>query len=260
MTTPVESASIVRQPYVPGEPVTLFVPCYIDQFYPQIAMATAKILKKFGIPVRFPERQTCCGQPAFNSGYWDEAGSVIRGFCECMKDSRWVVAPSGSCTAMGRVFFEKAVPHNPQVAEVASRMFELGEFLVNHLEVTQTGAVFPHRCTLHIGCHTRRELGAAEPSETLLKNVRGVEYIELPDKEECCGFGGTFSVKMPGTSLAMGRTKVEKMLSTGAEYVVTPDISCAMHFGGILEKMRETDPHAANLKIIHLAELLVAGW
>ncbi|MDO4559144.1 MAG: (Fe-S)-binding protein, partial [Planctomycetia bacterium] len=235
------SEKIVKEPYVPGEPVTLFVPCYIDQFYPQIAIATAKILKKYGIPLLFPEHQTCCGQPAFNSGYQEEAGKVIRHFCECMKGAKWIVSPSGSCTAMGRVFFEKTLPHEPLVGDVASRMFELGEFLVEHLGVTDVGATFPHRCTMHVGCHTRRELGVADASVTLLKNVRDVEYVELPDMEDCCGFGGTFSVKMPGTSIAMGKTKVDNILKTRAEYVVTPDISCAMHFGGILEK----DPRGA---------------
>ncbi len=250
------TTNIVKEKYVPGETVTLFVPCYIDQFYPQIAIATAKILKKYGIPLRFPEHQTCCGQPAFNSGYWEEAGQVIHHFCDCMKGSKWIVSPSGSCTAMGRVFFEKASPTDPLVAEVAPRMFELGEFLVNQLGITDVGAKFPHRCTMHIGCHTRREIGAAEPSVTLLKNTQGVEYVELPDMEDCCGFGGTFSVKMPGTSISMGKKKVENILSTKAEYVVTPDISCAMHFGGILEKT--SNPQ--QTKVIHLAEVLAAGW
>jgi L-lactate dehydrogenase complex protein LldE len=235
------------------EPVALFIPCYIDQFYPQIGEATVRLLTKLGVPVVFPDRQTCCGQPAFNSGYWEEARPVIHHFCETFMDHRWIVSPSGSCSAMCRVFFGHADP-DPKVAEVGSRVIELTEFLVDVLGVTDVGASFPHKVTMHSGCHGRRELGILEQPLALLKNVRGLQYHELPNIEECCGFGGTFSVKMPGTSLAMGRTKVDNIVQSGADVVVSVDISCLMHVDGMLRR----DPAARHIRAMHIAEVLVA--
>ena len=233
--------------------MALFIPCYVDQFYPQIGEATARLLRRLDIPLVFPDRQTCCGQPAFNSGYWEEAGRVIEHFCETFRGYRWIVSPSGSCSAMCRVFFGQVDP-SPHVTEVGSRVFELTEFLVNILGVTDLGAYFPHKVALHNGCHTRRELGVVEPPLELLRKVRGLEYCEIPNVEECCGFGGTFSVKMPGTSLAMGRSKVENIVRSGAEVVASPDISCLMHIGGILRR----DPQTRHIRTMHIAEILVA--
>lgn len=241
-------------PYQKGEPVALFVPCYIDQFYPHVAEATARLLTRLGVPVVFPEGQTCCGQPAFNSGYWEDARKVVHQFCDTFVDHRWIVSPSGSCTTMGRVFFGQVDP-DPKVVSVGRRVFELTEFLVDILGVTDTGATFPHKVTMHIGCHTRRELGVVEPTMTLLHSVRELTYCELPNMEDCCGFGGTFSVKMPGTSLAMGKTKVENIIRSGADVVVSPDTSCMMHIGGIMERT----PEAKHVQIKHIAEILDAG-
>ncbi len=253
MTDPSSSVAPRSYPkYEPGEPVALFIPCYVDQFYPQIGEATARLLVKLGIPVVFPEQQTCCGQPAFNSGYWEEARKVVHHFCETFVDHKWIVSPSGSCSAMCRVFFGHVDP-DPKIAAVGSRVFDLSEFLVHVLGVTDVGASFPHKVTLHIGCHTRRELGVVDAPLRLLEKVRGLQYCELPNMEECCGFGGTFSVKMPGTSLAMGRTKVENILKTGAEAVVSPDISCLMHVGGIL---KPRPGHVGTCRMMHIAEVL----
>ena len=240
--------------YQPGEPVALFIPCYIDQLYPHVARATAELLGRLDIPVVYPEEQTCCGQPAFNSGYWDEARRVVHHFCDVFGEHRWIVSPSGSCTAMCRVFFGHVDP-DPRIVEVGRRVFELTEFLVEILGVTDTGACFPHKVTLHSGCHTRRELGVVNPPLRLLENVRDMVYCELPNIEECCGFGGTFSVKMPGTSLAMGRTKAENILKSGAEVVVSADVSCLMHIGGILSR----DPATQHIRPMHIAEVLVSG-
>jgi L-lactate dehydrogenase complex protein LldE len=237
--------------YEAGEPIALFIPCYIDQFYPQIGQSTARLVTRFGGPAVFPLEQTCCGQPAFNSGYWGEARRVIRHFCEVFRPYRWIVCPSGSCTAMCRVFFAHVDPA-PWIAEVGSRVVELTEFLVEVLGVRDTGASFPHRVTLHSGCHGRRELGVFEQPLGLLGRVRGLEYRELPNIEECCGFGGTFSVKMPGTSLAMGRTKVENIVRSGAEVVTSVDISCLMHVGGMLRR----DPATSHIRTLHIAEIL----
>jgi L-lactate dehydrogenase complex protein LldE len=244
-----------QPPYQKGEPVALFIPCYIDQFFPSIGKATVTLLERYGVPVVFPDRQTCCGQPAFNSGYWEEARDVIHHFCKALEGHRWIVCPSGSCAAMCRVFFGHVDPSD-DVVNTGRRVFELCEFLVDVLGVTDTGATFPRKATLHIGCHGRRELGVAEQSMTLLSNVRGLEYRELPNIEECCGFGGTFSVKMPGTSLAMGKSKVENIIKTGADVVVSNDISCLMHIGGILQR----NPDTKHIQTTHIAEVLVAGW
>ncbi|MGA2033759.1 MAG: (Fe-S)-binding protein [Thermoguttaceae bacterium] len=241
-------------PYRKGEPAALFIPCYVDQFYPEIGAATAQLLARYGVPVVFPSEQTCCGQPAFNSGYWEEARRVIRHFCEVFASHRWIVCPSASCTAMCRVFFGH-VDADPRIVGVGRRVFELTEFLVDILKVTDTGATFPHKVALHVGCHGRRELGMADPPRQLLQNVRGLTCCELPNVEECCGFGGTFSVKMPGTSLAMGGTKVENILKSGAEVVVSADVSCLMHIGGILRR----SPDTRHVRTMHISQVLVAG-
>ncbi|MBN1909573.1 MAG: (Fe-S)-binding protein [Pirellulales bacterium] len=239
--------------YEPGEPVGLFIPCYIDQFFPASGEATVELLRRQNVPVEYPKEQTCCGQPAFNSGYWDEARRVVRHFCDTFEPYRWIVGPSGSCTAMCRVFFEQVDP-DPRIVEIGRRVVELTEFLVNVLGVTDTGARYPHKVALHIGCHTRRELGVVDPPMTLLRSIRDLEYHELPNMEECCGFGGTFSVKMAGTSLAMGRTKVENLAKCGADVLVSPDTSCLMHIEGLLRR----DPATRHIQTKHLAEILVA--
>ncbi|MDR1959488.1 MAG: (Fe-S)-binding protein [Planctomycetaceae bacterium] len=238
--------------YTSGEEVALFIPCYVDQFYPSIGRATVQLLEERNIPLVFPKEQTCCGQPAFNSGYWEDARKVMEQFGRAFHGYRWIVTPSGSCAAMCRVFFEEAAPGS-EAAELGKRVFDVSEFLVNILGVTSTGAVFPKKVTMHIGCHSRRELGMVDAPMRLLQSIRGLEYVELSNMEECCGFGGTFSVKMAGTSLAMGRKKVESMQKSGADVIVTTDISCAMHFDGIMRH----DPAFRSLPVMHLTELLV---
>jgi len=238
--------------YTPGEKVALFIPCYVDQFYPAIGRATVQLLEERGIPLVYPEDQTCCGQAAFNSGYWDDAKKVIAQFEKAFRGHKWIVTPSGSCAAMCRIFFEEAMPGS-DAAKLGKRVFDLSEFLVNILGVTSTDAFFPHKVTMHIGCHSRRELGLVDAPMTLLHGIRGLEYVELPNQEECCGFGGTFSVKMAGTSLAMGRKKIENILQTGTEVVATTDISCAMHFEGMMRH----DPTVQHVPVMHIAELLV---
>jgi L-lactate dehydrogenase complex protein LldE len=239
--------------YQPGEPVALFVPCYTEEFYAEAAEATVKLLQKYDIPVVYPKEQTCCGQPSFNSGYWEETKKVVHHFCDCFEPYKWIIGPTGSCTAMCRVFFEHVDP-DPRVVEIGRRVFELSEFLIEALGVTDTEARFPHKVTMHVGCHTRRELGVADGPLTLLKNIRDIEYCELPDMAECCGFGGTFSVKMPGTSLSMGETKVENVLKSGADILCSTDSSCLMHIEGMLRR----HPEGSRIQCKHLAELLIA--
>jgi L-lactate dehydrogenase complex protein LldE len=242
-------------PYRPGEPAALFIPCYIDQFYPSIGRATAELLKRYKVPIVYPSAQTCCGQPAFNSGYWEEAGRVIRHFCDVFEPHRWIVCPSASCTAMCRVFFGHVDP-DPRIVGIGRRVFELTEFLHDILGVTDTGATFAKKVTMHVGCHGRRELGVVDPPMRLLRSVRGLDYRELPDVEDCCGFGGTFSVKMPGVSIDMGQTKAQNVVRSGAEVVVSTDISCLMHLGGILRR----NPETRHIRTMHIAEVLAAGW
>jgi len=240
-------------PYRPGEPVALFIPCYIDQFYPRVAEATAKLLTKCGVPIVYPEGQTCCGQPAFNSGYWEESKRVIHHFCDTFEGHRWIVTPSGSCAAMCRVFFGHVDP-DERIVGIGRRVFELTEFLVDVLGVTDTGATYPRKVTMHVGCHTRRELGVVEQPLALLRGIREMTYCELPEMSDCCGFGGTFSVKMPEMSLSMGRAKVENIVRSGAEVVVSPDTSCLMHVAGIMQRTEE----AKHIEVKHIAELLVS--
>ena len=242
-------------PEYKGEEVALFIPCFVDQMFPEAGVATVKVLEKLNIPIAYPEKQTCCGQPAFNSGYWKDAAKVIKKFNNDFKKYKWIVTPSAACASMCRVFYKECLPDSPE-AEIGSRVYEFHEFLVNVLHKTDFGVSFPHKVSLHIGCHGRRELGIAAAVQTILDNIKDLEYVPIPNVEECCGFGGTFSVKMPGTSVAMGRKKVEnirKVYEQGVRDIVTTDLSCAMHFGGMMK--REDD--LKTMRIHYLAELLV---
>jgi L-lactate dehydrogenase complex protein LldE len=251
MLTTAKSAS----PYRRGDPVALFVPCYIDQLYPEVGQAVVALLERLGVPFDYPEAQSCCGQPAFNSGYWEEARSVVHHFARIFAPYRWIVVPSGSCASMARSFFGQLDPDGA-VREVGLRVFELAEFLVKVLGVTDTGARFPHCITYHDSCHARRELHVLDAPRRLIQSVRDLQFVEMPRGEECCGFGGTFSVKMAGTSLAMGLDKVNSIVETGADAVVSGDMSCLMHLGGILRH----DAATRHIRTMHLAELLTAGW
>ena len=238
-----------------GEEVALFIPCFVDQMFPEAGVATVKVLEKLNIPIAYPEEQTCCGQPAFNSGYWKDAAKVIKKFNNDFKKYKWIVTPSAACASMCRVFYKECLPDSPE-AEIGSRVYEFHEFLVNVLHKTDFGVSFPHKVSLHIGCHGRRELGIAAAVQTILDNIKDLDYVPIPNVEECCGFGGTFSVKMPGTSVAMGRKKIEnirKVYEQGVRDIVTTDLSCAMHFGGMMR--REDD--LKTMRIHYLAELLV---
>jgi L-lactate dehydrogenase complex protein LldE len=237
--------------YCSGETVALFIPCFIDQFFPSVGIASVKLLEGEKIPLEFPPDQTCCGQAAFNSGYWNEAKQVMEHFVDVFQSYRWIVTPSTSCAAMCRVFFEQLDP-NSKAAKLGQQVFEISEFLVNILGKTDFSARCEKKVALHIGCHGRRELGIVNPPLQLIEKIHGLQYTPIPDMEECCGFGGTFSVKMAGTSIAMGKRKAENILASGCDLVATLDISCAMHFGGIMKR----NPAMKNIPIVHLVELL----
>jgi L-lactate dehydrogenase complex protein LldE len=233
--------------------ITLFIPCFIDQFYPQVGVNVVNILEKLGHTIAFPPEQTCCGQPAFNSGLWDEARSVAQQALKAFKDADVVVSPSGSCGAMMRVFYPQLFKGTPQEKEanaLAAKTFEFTEFLVKKLKVTDLGATFKAKATFHDGCHGLRELGIKNEPRELLKHVRGLELVELTPKETCCGFGGTFAVKFPMISSAMGESKCEAIAETGADYVISLDSSCLMHIQGMLNKQGKP------IRSLHIAEVL----
>jgi L-lactate dehydrogenase complex protein LldE len=233
--------------------VSLFIPCFVDQLVPQVGIDTAEVLERAGYRVRFPEAQTCCGQPAFNTGYWGEARDVAERFLRVFADSEYIVSPSGSCTTMVREFYRELLKDRPtlsQAVAIGDRTYEFAEFLVKVAKVTDVGSSFPHKVTYHDSCHALRELGLKREGRELLRNVRGLELVELPFSEECCGFGGTFATKFPMISAAMGDTKAGNIDSTGAEFVTAADPSCLLHIDGVLRRKN------SRAQTIHLASIL----
>jgi L-lactate dehydrogenase complex protein LldE len=234
--------------------VALFITCLADQFFPQVGECVVKILRRLDVEVTFNPAQTCCGQPAFNTGYRDEARSVARKVLDLFDDADYVVAPSGSCTAMVRVFFPELFADDPALLrksqDLQKRFFEFSEFLVKVLKVEDLGARFAHRVTYHDSCHLLRELGVDEAPRQLLRKVQGIDLVEMGDYKLCCGFGGTFSVKFPEVSVPMGQDKIRAATETGAEYLVAADGGCLMHLAGLIHRQ------GLPLKTMHLAEVL----
>jgi L-lactate dehydrogenase complex protein LldE len=217
-----------------------------------------RLLERLGHEVEFPEEQTCCGQMHYNTGYQREAIPLVRHFVEVFRNAEVVVSPSASCVGMVRHLYPIAaeLADDPTLAdEVAClipRVFELSEFLVNKLGIEDVGAYYPHRVTYHPTCHSLRMIRVADAPLRLLKAVRGIDLVELPRAEECCGFGGTFAIKNADTSMAMLGDKVHCILDTRAEACVSADNSCLMHIGGALHRQR------AGVGVIHLAEILAS--
>ncbi|HEY6292962.1 MAG TPA: (Fe-S)-binding protein [Terriglobia bacterium] len=239
--------------------VELFITCLADQFYPGVGEAAVKVLRRLGVDVSFNAAQTCCGQPAFNTGYREEARAVAARTLDLFVSSGgadYVVSPSGSCTSMMRVFYTELFEHDParlsQARELAGRVFEFSEFLVKILKVDDVGASFPHRIAYHDSCHLLRELGVSEEPRRLLRAVRGAALVELGDHRLCCGFGGTFSVKFPEVSVAMGEDKLKVATAAGAEYLVANDSGCLMHLAGLIHRQ------GLAVKTMHLAEVLAS--
>jgi L-lactate dehydrogenase complex protein LldE len=219
--------------------VALFVTCFNDTLFPRTGRAVVRVLERLGCEVEFPLEQTCCGQMHLNAGYAREGVALARRFARVFAGSEAVVTPSASCAAMLR--------HH-----VDTEVYELSEFLVDRLGVEDVGAYFPHRVTFHPTCHSLRELKVADRALQLLRAVRGIELVELPQEEECCGFGGTFAVKNAEVSAAMVADKVRSVLDTGAEVVCAADNSCLMHIGGALSRQR------TGVRTLHLAEVLAS--
>ena len=240
--------------------VSIFVTCIVDQFYPEVGEGTVRVLERLGVDVDFPKDQTCCGQPAFNAGYWSDARPLARRFLDVFQGDRYIVAPSGSCATMVRVFYDELLHDEPetraQARDLAPRLFELSEFIVDILGVSDLGSLAglgedgPLTATYHEACHLRRELGVIEQPRALVRSLPGVELVEMEQAEVCCGFGGTFSVKYPDISGAMLQDKVDNIQASGADAVVSCDSSCLMQIGGGLDKQ------GVDVRPLHLAQLL----
>ena len=237
--------------------VDIFIPCFIDQVFPQTGMNMVKILEKLDIEVNYNPNQTCCGQMAFNSGFWDEAKDLGEKFLKDFPNDRPVVAPSASCVGYVRNNYEKIffnTASHIKYNRLKKNIFELTDFLVNVLKVTDLGATFNHKVTYHDSCAALREYGIKKEPRELLKHVKGLELIEMKDTDVCCGFGGTFSVKHEAISTAMADQKVQNALETKAEYIVSTDSSCLMHQEGFIKK------HNKPIKVAHIADILASGW
>ena len=230
----------------------LFITCLNDALFPDAGKATVTLLERLGVDVDFPMAQTCCGQMHYNTGYQHDAAVLARTFAAAFAGYEYVVAPSGSCAAMVRDIHPRIVPDVAGPDADAPKVYELSEFLIDVLEVEDVGAYFPHRVTYHPTCHSLRLLNVGDRPTRLLRAVDGLELAELPGAAECCGFGGTFAVKNPDVSAAMGADKVANAVGSGAEYLVAADNSCLMHIGGIARRS------GAAIKTIHLAEVLAA--
>jgi L-lactate dehydrogenase complex protein LldE len=235
--------------------VSLFVTCLIDQFWPSIGTATVEVLRRAGCSVEFDARQTCCSQPAFNSGWRKEARSVARAMLDIYDESRAdaIVLPSGSCTAMLRhlpELFPAGDPDHDRAVALGRRTHELAAFLVDVLGVTDLGAVFPARLTWHDACHGLRDLGLRDEPRRLIERVSGAVLIETASAETCCGFGGTFSVKYPEISVAMLDHKLQAIEEADVDFVVSSDASCLIQIGGRLARL------GSRVRAVHLAEVL----
>lgn len=236
--------------------VQLFIPCYIDQLYPQTGQNTLEILQKVGCEVIYNPNQTCCGQPAFNSGYWPETKALAEKFFRDYDVDIPIVSPSGSCTGFIKQHYAKLFPNDSEKLAlcntVSNQLFELSDFLCNQLHVVDLGAVFPHKVTLHRSCTAMREYGLTDQPERLLSHVKGLELIEMEESTTCCGFGGTFAIKQTDISTAMVAKKVEYALATGAEYIVGTEASCLMNITSYCQKQ------GLPIRGIHLADILNA--
>ncbi len=238
--------------------VALFITCFNDTLFPETGRATVELLERLEHEVEFPQKQTCCGQMHFNTGYQREAIPLVRRFVEVFGNYDAVVAPSGSCVGMVRELYPMAAELANdkrllyEVEEIGEKVFELSEFLVKKTGVTDVGAYYPHRVTYHPTCHSLRMLKVGDAPLELLRAVRGIDFVELPEAKECCGFGGTFAVKNADTSVAMLGDKLRHVLDTEAEICTAGDNSCLMHIGGGLRRQR------AGIRTVHLAEILAS--
>jgi L-lactate dehydrogenase complex protein LldE len=237
--------------------VQIFVPCFIDQLYPSVAINMVKVLRKVGCEVQYNANQTCCGQPAFNAGFWEDAKDVCKKFITDFSGVDAVVAPSASCIGFVKNYYPQLFQnstYSAQVDELGKRVFEFTDFLVNQLKVEDVGAAFEASATYHDSCAALRECHLKQEPRKLLANVRGLRLTEMNDVETCCGFGGTFAVKFDAISGAMADQKLSHATATGAEYIISTDMSCLMHMDGAAQKQ------GLAIRSMHIADVLASGW
>lgn len=236
--------------------VQLFIPCFVDQLYPETGMNMVKVLEKAGCTVHYNPKQTCCGQPAYNAGYQEDARPVAAKFTEDFAGDDYIVGPGGSCTGFIRnhhsKLLENSSAHTGSIA-VSKRVYEFTEFLTDVLKIEDVGAGFTGKATYHDACGALRECGIKQAPRTLLQNVKGLELVEMKECETCCGFGGTFAVKYEPISIGMAQTKVQSALATGAEYMISTDVSCLMHLQGYI------DHNQLPIRTLHIADVLANG-
>jgi L-lactate dehydrogenase complex protein LldE len=238
--------------------IQLFVPCFIDQFYPQTALNCIKVLEKAGCEIIYNPEQTCCGQPAFNGGYWKEAKDLALKFLADFNSDTKIVSPSASCVGFIKKYYKELFQNDKLKLEesrlISNGIFELSDFLVNQLNFIDFESVFQHKVTFHDSCSGLREYGIYNEPRILLQNVKGLEIIEMEETSTCCGFGGTFAAKFHHISTAMTQQKVEFALQTGAEYIVSTEASCLMNIGSYIKKQK------LKIETIHLADILASWW
>ena len=237
--------------------VQLFIPCFVDHLYPQTAFNMVKVLEKCGCEVAYNTNQTCCGQPAFNAGFWDEARTVCSKFLKDFEGVDYIIAPSASCVGFVRNYYTKLFEDNPvnnQVKDLSKRIFEFSEFLTDVLKIENVGAELHVTATYHDSCAALRECKIKEGPRKLLSHVKGLKLIEMDDVETCCGFGGTFAVKFDGISIGMADQKITNAVSTKADYIISTDLSCLMHLDGYIKGKN------LPLKTMHIADVLASGW
>ncbi|MDQ6890279.1 MAG: (Fe-S)-binding protein [Bacteroidota bacterium] len=237
--------------------VQVFIPCFIDQLYPQTAFNMIKVLEKACCEVYYNTNQTCCGQPAFNAGFWNEAKDVALKFIKDFEGTDYIVAPSASCVGFVRNYynglFENSSHHN-QVKDLSRRIFEFSEFLTDILKIENYGAELNAKATYHDSCAGLRECKIKEGPRKLLSKVKGLQLVEMNETETCCGFGGSFAVKFEAISIAMADQKVNHALATNAEIIISTDISCLMHLDGYISKKQ------LPITTMHIADVLASGW
>ena len=237
--------------------VDIFIPCFVDQLFPEAAFNMIKVLEKAGCTVNYNPAQTCCGQPAFNAGFWDQCKDVANKFIADFPNERYIVTPSASCAGMVKNYypeiFHNSVLHNKSKS-IQKNIYEFSDFLVNVLNVTDIGARLNGVATYHDSCSALREMGIKKEPRTLLSNVRGLEIREMKDTETCCGFGGTFSVKYEAIAVGMAEQKIIHVEETSADIIISTDVSCLMHLDGYLKKQNK------KIKVMHIADVLASGW
>lgn len=236
--------------------VQLFIPCFIDQLYPQTGMNMAKVLEKLGCELEYNASQTCCGQPAYNAGYRNEAETVGHKFLHDFSSDSYIVTPGGSCAGYVRNYYDKLFENSSEhnlCNEIKGRMYEFTEFIVDVLQIEDLGATFNGKASYHDACGALRECGIKQAPRKLLKQVKGLELTEMTEAETCCGFGGTFAVKFEPISTGMAQVKTQSAIESGAKYIISTDASCLMHLQAYIDKL------GLPLETVHIADVLSAG-